>query len=112
MFKQWNGNSFHLALAGIENQTMPDNRYERIVFSEEEKKEGIDMCRVLDYREARGEARGIQIGIEQGIEQGIERERLKGICNLMKNLSFSTEQAMEALEIPVKDREKYHLMLQ
>ena len=66
MFKQWNGNSFHLALAGI----------------------------------------------EQGIEQGIERERLKGICNLMKNLSFSTEQAMEALEIPVKDREKYHLMLQ
>ena len=85
-----------------------DNRYESIAFSEEEKKEGIDMCRVLDYREARGEARGIQMGIEQGIE----RERLKGICNLMKNLSLSTEQAMEALGIPVKEQEKYRLLLQ
>lgn len=35
-----------------------DNRYETIVFSEEEKEEGIDVCKVLDYREAKGEARG------------------------------------------------------
>lgn len=35
-----------------------DGRYETMMFSEEEKEEGIDVCRVLDYREARGEARG------------------------------------------------------
>ena len=29
-----------------------------MMFSEEEKRGGIDVCRVLDYREARGEARG------------------------------------------------------
>lgn len=34
-----------------------DNRYETIMFSKEEKKEGIDVCKVLDYREARGEER-------------------------------------------------------
>jgi len=36
-----------------------DKRYETIIFSMEEKKEGIDVCRVLDYREVRGEARGM-----------------------------------------------------
>ncbi len=34
-----------------------DNRYETIMFSEEEKEEGIDVCKVLDYREAKGEER-------------------------------------------------------
>lgn len=42
-----------------------DSRYETMMFSEEEKKEGIDVCRVLDYREARGEARGIERGMER-----------------------------------------------
>lgn len=45
-----------------------DSRYENMMFSDEEKKEGIDVCRVLDYREARGEARGIEKGIEKGID--------------------------------------------
>ena len=37
-----------------------DNRYEEIgaELSEEDRKAGISMCKVLDYREARGEARG------------------------------------------------------
>lgn len=37
-----------------------DSRYETMMFSEEEKKEGIDVCRVLDYREARGIERGME----------------------------------------------------
>ena len=41
-----------------------DNRYETIVFSKEEKEEGIDVCKVLDYREARGEAKGRAEGEE------------------------------------------------
>ena len=39
-----------------------DNRYESISFTEQEKKEGVRMCRVLDARENRG--------IKQGIKQG------------------------------------------
>lgn len=42
-----------------------DRRYESIVFTEQEKKEGIKMCKVLDAREKRGEKRGIQQGATQ-----------------------------------------------
>ena len=38
------------------------NRYEEISFTEQEKKEGVRMCKVLDAREERG--------IKQGIKQG------------------------------------------
>jgi len=44
-----------------------DNRYENIMFSKEEKREGINVCKVLDYREARGEARGKAEGKAEGI---------------------------------------------
>ena len=41
-----------------------DNRYEEVArtLTEEEKEDGLMSCRVLDYREARGEARGITLG--------------------------------------------------
>ena len=44
-----------------------DNRYAEISrsFTEKEKEEGIKMCEVLDFREARGEARGIMLGTER-----------------------------------------------
>lgn len=37
-----------------------DNRYDEISRTFREKKEGIKMCEVLDFREARGEARGTE----------------------------------------------------
>lgn len=40
-----------------------DKRYETMMFSEEEKREGIDVCKVLDYREAKGKAEGKAEGI-------------------------------------------------
>lgn len=40
-----------------------DNRYETITFTEQEKEEGVKMCKVLDFREQRGESRGLQQGI-------------------------------------------------
>ena len=50
-----------------------DNRYESISFTEQEKKEGVRMCRVLDARENRGIKQGtlqvldlIRILFEQG----------------------------------------------
>ena len=45
-----------------------DNRYEAISFTEQEKKAGVRMCKVLDAREARGEKRGLQKGALQMIE--------------------------------------------
>lgn len=41
-----------------------------------------------------------------------EQERLNGIRNIMKNLSYTAEQAMTVLDIPKRDRKKYMLLLQ
>ena len=49
---------------------------------------------------------GIQWGREQGLEQGIEQERLNGIRSLMKTTQWSAKQAMDALQVPEKEREK------
>ena len=44
-------------------------------------------------------------------EEGREERRLEDIQNLMKNLSFTAEKAMEALSIPKSEYEKYKSML-
>ena len=46
-----------------------DNRYEEISFTEQEQKEGVRMCKVLDAREKRGEKRGLEQGLKQGTSQ-------------------------------------------
>ena len=57
------------------------------------------------------EDRGIEKGIEQGIEQGIEKKKEKGILssikNLMESMSWSPEQAMDALKLSADERGKY-----
>ena len=49
---------------------------------------------------------GREQGLEQGLEQGIEQERLNGIRSLMKTTQWSAKQAMDALQVPEKEREK------
>ena len=45
---------------------------------------------------------GMEKGIEKGVEKGID-----SIKKLMKNMSWTIDQAMNALEIPEDKREKY-----
>ena len=45
-----------------------DNRYEAISFTEQERKEGVRMCKVLDARENRGLQRGLQQGAAQMLD--------------------------------------------
>ncbi len=78
-----------------------DNRYQEISMelSETERKEGIRMCKVLDYREARGEARGLSKGMAQGEAMAIVRF----IDNYMRKNSITLMGACEALEISVEE---------
>ena len=46
-------------------------------------------------------------GIEKGIEQGIEKGILSSIKNLMESMSWSPEQAMDALKLSADERGKY-----
>ncbi len=61
----------------------------------EEKGEKITMCKVADAY------------MNKGREEGRKCTMLESIKNLMENLSMTAEQAMEALKIPVEERENY-----
>ena len=74
-----------------------DRRFEETLYQEGGKPE--NMCEVLDRVEARG--------MEKGIEKGIESTYIVSIRNLMKNVHWTADQAMDALGIPAPDRNKY-----
>ncbi len=78
-----------------------DNRYEEISFTEQEKKEGVRMCKVLDAREKRGERRGIKQGIKQGASQALE------LVRILSEQGYSMEKILAMTEEEV-DREKLY----
>ncbi len=86
-----------------------------VIMSEEMKGEFEIMCNlsqaVEDKGIAKGIAKGIDIGIEKGIEQGIEKGKfeatLSNIQSLMYKVSWTAEQAMDALNIPQEERSQY-----
>ena len=69
-----------------------DNRYENISYTEQEKKDGIKMCKVLDFREARGEKRGIEQGIKQGASQ------LQELMHILAEHGYSIEEILTMTE--------------
>ena len=71
-----------------------DDRFLDVLYDEEGGKPE-DMCEVLDRVEAKGEAKGV------------DKARLEGIKNLMKNVGWTIQQAMDALGIPKSEQSKY-----
>ena len=60
---------------------------------------------------AKAAAAALEKGMERGMERGKERERIFSIRNLMKNLQFTAEKAMDALSIPKAEQARYKMML-
>lgn len=52
-----------------------------------------------------------QMLMDEGIEKGVELTQTEDIKNLMKNLKFTIDQAMNALEVPEDKREKYRQII-
>ncbi|WP_448781910.1 hypothetical protein [Blautia sp.] len=52
-----------------------------------------------------------QMLIDEGIEKGVELTQTEDIKNLMKNLKFTIDQAMNTLEVPEDKREKYRQII-
>lgn len=52
-----------------------------------------------------------QKGIAKGIAKGITRGIIISIQNLMESMGWSIEQAMDALQIPMEERNGYLNML-
>lgn len=70
-----------------------DDRYETMVFSEEERMEGIEVCKVLDYREARGEARGRADTLVSLVKKGLLRED-----NAAEEMGITVEEFLELMQ--------------
>ncbi len=83
---------------------------------DEYKKEGeYDMCQAMDeWKEellAEGKAEGIAEGKAEGIADGIHQGLIKAVFSLMKTMKFTVEQAMDALEVPEQDRDRYRAQI-
>ena len=52
-----------------------------------------------------------QMLMDEGIEKGVELTQTEDIKNLMKNLKFTIDQAMNTLEVPEVKREKYRQII-
>ena len=70
-----------------------DNRYESILFTEQEKKEGVRMCKVLDAREKRG--------LQQGALQMLE------LVHTLSKKGYSIEEIVAMTE-QEENREKLY----
>jgi hypothetical protein len=106
-------------------------QYLQYIENEENDEEVADMCKALDdiVKDAKkdGEKRGREEGRQEGEKLGEKRGRAEGeklgekrgresttilsIANLMKNLHLTSEQAMEALEVPQSQWKKYEGLL-
>ena len=58
-----------------------------------------------------GMKRGMEEGLKQGLKQGIEKTSLQNLKSLMKNMNLTAGQAMEILQIPAADQERYTKLL-
>ena len=52
-----------------------------------------------------------QMLMDEGMEKGVELTQTENIKNLMKNLKFTIDQAMNTLEVPEDKREKYRQII-
>lgn len=75
-----------------------------IRMSEPEEKEVARMCNLSQGLVAKG--------LEKGLEQGAFQAMLSSVKNLMANVGMSAAQAMDVLEIPAAERDRYFLALQ
>lgn len=48
---------------------------------------------------------------KKGYKQGVTKAAIRSLTNLMDSLSISLEQAMDILETPLSEREKYIALL-
>ena len=79
-----------------------------IRMSEPEEKEVARMCNLSQGLVEKGMAEGLEKGLEQGAFQAM----LSSVKNLMANVGMSAAQAMDVLEIPAAERDRYFSALQ
>ena len=71
----------------------------------------LDKAELDEIKEVIRMTRLGQMLMDEGIEKGVELTQTEDIKNLMKNLKFTIDQAMNTLEVPEDKREKYRQII-
>ena len=71
----------------------------------------LDKAELDEIKEVMRMTRLGQMLMDEGIEKGVELTQTEDIKNLMKNLKFTIDQAMNTLEVPEDKREKYRQII-
>ncbi len=58
-----------------------------------------------------GRRSGMEAGRRSGMEEGRKSEKLENIRSLMQTMKLSSDQAMQALQIPESEQPKYEELL-
>lgn len=71
----------------------------------------LDKAELDEIKEVMRMTRLGQMLMDEGIKKGVELTQTEDIKNLMKNLKFTIDQAMNTLEVPEDKREKYRQII-
>ncbi len=69
------------------------------------------MCNLSKGVWEEGRRSGIEEGRRSGMEEGRKSEKLENIRSLMQTMKLSSDQAMQALQIPESEQPKYEELL-
>lgn len=86
------------------------NDYLGEYFRQKHKEEVFDMLNFAWDQERALEVRAKEArenGRQEGLSQGVLETTIASIRNVMKSMNFSVEKAMDVLQIPMAEREKY-----
>ena len=68
---------------------------------------GVKKMLLTEYNETET----MELFRQEGIEEGMEKERITGIRNIMDKLHYSSDKAMDFMNIPREDWPRYKLLL-
>ena len=94
------------------------NDYLRDYFRKKYKEEVFDMLnfawdqeRALQVRAEEAMEIGMEKGLEKGRQEGKQEGLVRSIRNLMENLQWTPDKAMDALSVPPAERSRYKAIL-
>ena len=74
-------------------------------------KREVNMCNFSEFIMEQGIKKGHRQGMRAGRKEGVKEGTTKALFNLMKNLKWSIEQALQGLSIPESQWDEYRALV-
>ena len=85
-----------------------DMRYANSIalITQEDRKRGVNMCKVLDYHEELGRKRGLEEGLKEGLKEGRKEATVSFVKKMIEKVGFDREKACDLAGISPEEYEK------